>query len=156
MRLTGKTRDELAAALADKSRAELLELIFSLVTFERLLSVREIAQASRVCPRDVSAAMKAGAFIDPIHGRGFFCRGSHSLKVSASAANAWRRSFFVSVPELPADSIPPLKKESGQWIEDENGKLDWDTSVQIGVEPMNLRQKRATIRALSPSFLGSK
>lgn len=136
MRLTGKTRDELADALADKSRAELLELIYSLVTFERLLSVREIAQGSRVCHRDVLADMKAGKFVDPIFGRGFFCRASNSLKVSAGAANAWRRSFFVSVP--PADSIPPHKKREPRRC-----------SPQTDLDGRNFRQKRATIRSLS-------
>lgn len=108
MRLTGKTRAELESCLADKSRAELLDLLFSLVTFERLLTAREIAEASHVAKRDVLAAMRAGCFVDPLHGRGFFCRAGNSLRVSAGAANAWRRSFFVPV----VDPIPPHKKDS--------------------------------------------
>jgi hypothetical protein len=110
MRLTGKTREELAAALEDKSRAELLELIFSLVNFERLLSAGEVARASRVSVRDVLADMKAGKFVDPVFGAGFFCRGSNSRRVSMSAANAWRARFFVRVVCQPADSLPPIKK----------------------------------------------
>lgn len=97
MTLTGKTRAELDAVLADKSRAELVDVIFSLVTFERLLTAREIAEASHVAKRDVIADMRAGRFADPLHGRGFFCRSGNSLRVSAAAANAWRRSFFVPV-----------------------------------------------------------
>jgi hypothetical protein len=138
MRLTGKTREELATALAGKSRGELLELIFSLVTFERLLSAREIAEASRMSRRDVLAAMKAGDFVDPIFGAGFFCRAANSFKVSASAANAWRRSFFV-----PADSIPPHKKRSIAGISARHTDLNGESRGQ----------KRAMVRDLSPGFL---
>jgi hypothetical protein len=46
---------------------------------------------------------------NPIFRRGFFCRAGNSLKVSATAANAWRLSFFVPVtPRIP---IPDQKKE---------------------------------------------
>jgi hypothetical protein len=63
---------------------------------ERLLTAREIA--------DVLADMKAGRFLDPIFGRGFFCRSGNSLRVSA--ANAWRGAFFVPL------SVEPRKKGS--------------------------------------------
>ena len=131
MKLTGKTREELAAALSGRTRGELVELIFSLVSFERLLSASEIAAASKMSRRDVLADMKAGRFVDPVFGAGFFCRASNSLKVSASAANAWRRSFFV-----PADSLPPLKKREA------NGH-------QIDVDVENLAQKRGLVRRLT-------
>ncbi len=110
MQLTSKTRAEIDALLRERSRGELVDLIFSLVTFERLLTAREIADASHVAKRDILADMRAGRFVDPIFGAGFFCRAGNSLKVSASAANAWRASFFVPVPA--ADSIPGHKKEA--------------------------------------------
>jgi hypothetical protein len=107
MKLTGKTRAELAAALAGLDRQALLDLVFSLVSFERLLTAREIAEATHCNKRDVLADMKAGRFVDPIFGAGFFCRAANSFRVSASAANAWRRSFFV--PVRRRDAIPTQK-----------------------------------------------
>jgi hypothetical protein len=103
MRLAGKTREELSAALADKKRAELVELIYRLTTFEHHLTAREIADATHCRRRDVLADMRAGRFVDPIFGSGFFCRSENSLRVSASAANAWREQFFVPVDSIPAD-----------------------------------------------------
>jgi hypothetical protein len=131
MRLNGKTRAELESCLSDKTRAELVDLIFSLVSFDRLLTAREIAEASHVAKRDVIQAMRAGAFVDPMFGRGFFCRAAHSLRVTVSAANAWRRSFFVPV------AVPPYKKES---------------TLQTDFSAGNSGQK-ATIRALSSEYL---
>lgn len=109
MQLHGKTRAELATALRVKSRDELLELIYRLTTFEHLLGPREIAEATGCDKRAVIRDMQAGRFADPIYGPGFFYRGSTSMKVSSAAANAWRASFFVPVPLIPAD-----KKNAGQ------------------------------------------
>jgi hypothetical protein len=111
MRLTGKTRAEIDALLGDRSRDELVGLIFSLVSFDRLLTAREIAEASHVAKRDVISEMRAGRFVDPMFGAGFFCRAGNSLRVSASAANAWRESFFVPVPleELCVGKRPDLQ-----------------------------------------------
>ena len=107
MRLAGKTRAELSTLLAGKSQAELVELIFRLVTFEPLLGAREIAEASHVSRNEVLEEMKQGRFIDPIFGAGFFCR-AHALRVTTSAANAWRRGFFVSAGSA-ARAIPSNK-----------------------------------------------
>jgi hypothetical protein len=115
MKLTGKTRAELAVALAGLDREALLDLVFSLVSFERLVTAREIAEATHCNKRDVLADMKAGRFVDPIFGAGFFCRAANSFRVSASAANAWRRSFFV--PVRRPDAIPAQKNTCGS----ENG-----------------------------------
>jgi hypothetical protein len=112
MRLEGKTRAEIAEALAGKDREALIELIYRLVTFERLLTAREIAEASHINKRDVLADMKAGRFVDPIFGTGFFCRAANSFRVSASAANAWRRSFFVRVHRHDRDPIPEQNKHA--------------------------------------------
>jgi hypothetical protein len=112
-----------------------------------LVSAREIAEASKMSRRDVLADMKTGKFVDPIFGAGFFCRASNSLRVSASAANAWRKSFFVSVSadRPPADSIPPHKKREAV-----------ASAFQTDLDGRNFGQKRATIRRLSPVFLGQK
>lgn len=156
MKLAGKTRTEVETALAGKSRAELVELVFSLVTFERLLTSREIAEASHVAKRDVIRAMRAGGFVDPIFGRGFFCRAGNSLRVSATAANAWRQTFFV--PVASRDSIPGHKKSAAfpsilQSAEDERRPECWQTDV----EGENARAKgRAVVRRLSPAYLGSE
>jgi len=111
MKLAAKTRCELDTLLQSKSRTELIDLIFRLTTFERLLTAREIAEASHMSKRDVLRDMKAGCFEDPIFGRGFFCRAANSLRVSASAANAWRGSFFVSVEQKNEMESQPVSKE---------------------------------------------
>jgi hypothetical protein len=98
--------------------------------------------------RDVLADMKAGRFVCPIHGRGFFCRASNSLRVTAAAANAWRRSFFVPV-ELAGDPIASHKRE----IEPGDRSPISPATDQHGP---NIRQRRAVVRRLSPSFLASK
>jgi hypothetical protein len=46
MNLRGKTREQLDTALAHKSRSELIDLIYSLVTVEQLLKPAEIAARS--------------------------------------------------------------------------------------------------------------
>jgi hypothetical protein len=120
MKLVGKTRAELSLALAGLDREALLDVVFSLVTFERLLTAREIAQATHCNKRDVLADMKAGRFVDPIFGAGFFCRAANSFRVSASAANAWRRSFFV--PIRRRDPIPLEKKTREPSQNDVNGE----------------------------------
>jgi hypothetical protein len=101
-KLSGKTRAELISILADKPHAELVELIYRLVTFERLLTAREIADASHVSRNDVLEDMKAGRFVDPIFGPGFFCRGI-GFRVTTSAANQWREGFFIRPGALPSE-----------------------------------------------------
>jgi len=109
MRLSGKTRGEVDQALADKTRAQLVDLIYRLVSVEQLLTAREIAEASGMARRDVLRDMKAGRFIDPIFGRGFFVLARNSFKVSASAVNAWRESRFHRPRAIPGekDGAPP-------------------------------------------------
>jgi len=108
-RLTGKTYDEISAALAQASRDDLVRLVFSLVTLEKLLTPAQIARESQVPRRDVLADMRAGRFTDPIFGRGFFCRASKSFRISASAVNAWRATWFVAVRRA---AIPAEKKSA--------------------------------------------
>jgi hypothetical protein len=108
MKLEGKTYSEVAKALADKSRDQLVDLIFELSGVERLLSSGYIAKVCGIKPREVVADMRAGRFVDPVHGRGFFVRGPNSFKVSVSAVNRWRREWFV-----PRELRPIPAKKNG-------------------------------------------
>jgi hypothetical protein len=98
MNLTGKSREQIGRALRERSRAELLDLIFSLSTVEELFKPSEIAKRSKINRRDVLRDIKAGKF-----GGGYFCRAQNSLAVSASSVNKWRRSFFVPVNRGPTN-----------------------------------------------------
>jgi hypothetical protein len=150
-KLSGKTRDELASILADKPHAELVELIYRLVTFERLLTAREIADASHVSRNDVLADMKAGRFVDPIFGPGFFCRGI-GFRVTTTAANHWREGFFVRPGDgaaLPSEKKPRTEMvdverayESNQPLEDQS-----ETDVE------RVKTAQRAIRQLSADFI---
>lgn len=82
-------------ALAGMDHEQLVTLVHSLVTLERLYTARQIAESEGCNKRDVLADMKAGRFVDPIFGAGFFCRARNSFRVTGSAVKAWRQSFFV-------------------------------------------------------------
>jgi hypothetical protein len=105
LKLSGKTRDEVAGALAGFDREQLITLVHSLVTLDRLYTAKQIAEAEGCNKRDVLADMKAGRFIDPIFGAGFFVRARNSFRVTGSAVRAWRRSSFVRA----RDAIPAGK-----------------------------------------------
>jgi hypothetical protein len=89
MNLAGKTREQLQVLLASKSRAELLDLIFSLVTVEQWLKPGDIAQRSCLNKRAVLRDIRDGKFGD------YYCRAENSIAVPASGVNAWRRTFCV-------------------------------------------------------------
>jgi hypothetical protein len=89
MNLRGKTRDQIERGLANKSRSELLDLIFSLVTVEQLLKPAEIAARSCLNKRAVLRDIREGKF-GP-----YFCRAENSIAVPASGVNQWRQSFLV-------------------------------------------------------------
>ena len=91
MNLRGKTREQLEAILAHKSRAELIDLIYSLVAVEVLLKPAEIAARSCINKRAVLRDIKAGRFGD------YICRSENSLAVPISGVNAWRQRFIVRV-----------------------------------------------------------
>ena len=131
--LVGKSLDELESLLASTSHEQLVRLIHQLVTFDRLLTAREISDASHVCKTDVLDDMHAGRFVDPLFGPGFFCRSLNStgMRVTASAANEWRRLWFV-----PRRDLPSGKKERGS---------------QTGDDAISAGQK--AVRDLSPEFL---
>ena len=88
-KLVGKTREEIEKQLAGKSRAELLDLIQSLVTVEQLLKPSEIAARSCLNKRAVLRDIRDGKFGD------YYCRAENSLAVPASGVNKWRNSFRV-------------------------------------------------------------
>jgi hypothetical protein len=89
MRLTGKTHEQLAAALAHKSRSELIDLIYSLVAVEQLLKPAEIAARSCLNKRAVLRDIREGKFGD------YYCRAENSIAVPASGVNEWRNNFRV-------------------------------------------------------------
>src|SRR5256885_7927055 len=89
MKLRGKTREQLEAALAYKSRSELIDLIHSLVAVEQLLKPSEIAARSCLNKRAVLRDIRDGKFGD------YYCRAENSIAVPASGVNQWRANFRV-------------------------------------------------------------
>ena len=87
--LAGKTREELEALLRNSSRAELIDVIFSLVMVEQLFKPSEIAARSCINKRAVLKDIRDGKF-GP-----YFCRAENSIAVPASGVNSWRRRFLV-------------------------------------------------------------
>jgi len=90
MNLRGKTREQFEAALTNKSRSDLLDLIFSLVTVEQLLKPAEIAARSCLNKRAVLRDIRDGKFGD------YYCRAENSIAVPASGVNKWRNNFSVA------------------------------------------------------------
>ena len=89
MNLRGKSREQIEAALGHKSRAELIDLIYSLVTVEPLLKPSEIAARSCLNKRAVLRDIRDGKFGD------YYCRAENSIAVPASGVNKWRNNFRV-------------------------------------------------------------
>jgi hypothetical protein len=89
MNLRGKSREQVEAALTNKSRSELIDLIYSLVTVEQLLKPAEIAARSCLNKRAVLRDIRDGKFGD------YYCRAENSIAVPASGVNQWRRRFRV-------------------------------------------------------------
>ena len=87
--LRGKTREQLEAALAHKSRLELIGLIHSLVSVEQLFKPSEIAARSCLNKRAVLRDIREGKFGD------YYCRAENSIAVPASGVNQWRSTFRV-------------------------------------------------------------
>jgi hypothetical protein len=92
MNLSGKGREDIARILATKTRAELLDIIFSLATVEQHFTPAEIARRSGMTKRTVLADIHKGRF-----GGEYYKRAANQITVSASGVNAWRRSFCVKV-----------------------------------------------------------
>src|SRR5438046_2151244 len=89
MKLRGKTREQLEAALAYKSRSELIDLIHSLVSLEQLLKPAEIAARSCLNKRAVLRDIRDGKFGD------YYCRAENSIAIPMSGVNKWRNMFRV-------------------------------------------------------------
>lgn len=89
--LSGKTPDQIAHALRNHSRSELIDVIHSLVTVEQLLKPRQVALLEHRDVRDVIKDMKAG-----VYNGGYYAFSFNSLRVSASAVNARRSRQFVA------------------------------------------------------------
>src|SRR5262249_42779860 len=99
MNLAGKSREEIARALATKTRAELLDIIFSLATVEQHFKPAEIASRSGMTKRTILADIHAGRF-----NREYYKRAGNQITVSAAGVNAWRNSFRVVV--TPSENHP--------------------------------------------------
>jgi hypothetical protein len=95
MKLQGKTREQLEATLAHKSRSELIDLIYSLVTVEQLFKPAEIAARSCLNKRAVLRDIRDGKFGD------YYCRAENSIAVPASGVNEWRNNFRVPATLKP-------------------------------------------------------
>src|SRR5205823_14448589 len=106
MKLTGKSREEIKRKLAAKSRAELLEVIYSLATVEQLFKPAEIAARSCINKRAVLKDIRDGKFGH------YYCRAENSIAVPASGVNQWRRSFEVPLRTAAKIPIAALKEES--------------------------------------------
>jgi len=89
MNLRGKSFEQVKAAVAHKSRRELIDLIYSLVTVEQLLKPAEIAARSCLNKRAVLRDIRDGKFGD------YYCRAENSIAVPASGVNKWRSGFRV-------------------------------------------------------------
>ena len=97
-KLFGRTREEIEKQLAGKSRAELLDLIHSLVTVEQLLKPAEIAARSCLNKRAVLRNIRDGKFGD------YYVRAENSIAVPASGVHQWRNKFRV--PAKPNQEAP--------------------------------------------------
>jgi hypothetical protein len=95
MNLSAKSREEIQRALTGKTRAELIDLIYSLSTVEPHFRPAEIARRSGMTKRTILADIHSGRF----NGE-YFKRAGNQITVSASGVNAWRRSFRVEVAHL--------------------------------------------------------
>ena len=98
MNLVGKTREQIRAALASKTREELLDMICSLATVEQLYKPAQIASLSCVNKRAVLRDLRDGKFGE------YYCRAENSVAIPSSGVNAWRRRFLVPVKGNGADA----------------------------------------------------
>lgn len=112
--LAEKSPEDIAAALEDKRRDELIELIVALVRPEHLLTASQIAQRCQVPKEEVLADMRAGRFRDAVFGTGFLSRSARgsSHKVTRAAVLSWMRTWFV--PVQPPNPIPTKKKAASE------------------------------------------
>src|ERR1043166_1817334 len=98
MKLNGKTREEIEAALRHHSRSDLLDVVYSLATAEPVLKPSEIASRLSLNKRSVLKDIRAGKF-GP-----YLVRSENSVAVPLSGVNAWKRRFLVTPPNSSAIS----------------------------------------------------
>jgi hypothetical protein len=91
MNLRGKSREQIERALASKSRSDLIDTIFSLVSVEQLFKPSEIAARSCLNKRAVLRDIRDGKFGD------YYCRAENSIAIPASGVNQWLSRFRVPV-----------------------------------------------------------
>ena len=87
MQLSGKTRDEVIRALTHKNRAELLDIICSLIAVEQLFKPSEIATRVHVNKRAILRDIRDGKFGD------YYCRAENSIVVPGE----WRSQMARAV-----------------------------------------------------------
>ncbi len=87
--LSGKSPDQIRAALKDARRDDLVDAITRMAALEPLYKPSEIAALSKINRRAVLEDIKSGKFGD------YYCRAGNSLAVPASGVHAWRRLFLV-------------------------------------------------------------
>lgn len=92
MNFSGKSRKEIKAALASKTRDQLVDIIFSLAVVEQHFTPSEIARRSGMTKRTVLSDIHKGRF----NGE-YYKRAGNQITVSAGGVNAWRKSFRVVV-----------------------------------------------------------
>lgn len=97
MSLAGKTPQQIAEWAKDKSHPELVIALQRAVAAEPLFTAAQIAELEQRRKVDVLKDIKAGRYVDPVLGAGYFSPGENSKKVSASALNNRRAAFFVPV-----------------------------------------------------------
>lgn len=99
--LTGKTREQIARALRERSREDLLDVIWSMATVDELKTPSEVAALEKRDKRSVVRDMKAGCYVDPVFGCGYIAFAKNSLRLSAAAINGRRAAQFV--PAIATD-----------------------------------------------------
>jgi hypothetical protein len=102
MNFSGKSREAIEQALAPKTRAELIDIIFSLSTVEQHFKAAEIARRSGMTKRTILSDIHAGRFNEE-----YYKRSGNQVTVSATGVNAWRRGFRV---EVKLDTLPNPRK----------------------------------------------
>ena len=108
MNVRGKTREQIEEALRNKSRSELLDIIFSLSTVEQLFKPSELAARLSVSKRAILKDLRDGRF-GP-----FYSRAENSVSIPLSGVNRWLRSFLVPVDAIQNLATVRRKKASSQ------------------------------------------
>ena len=90
MNLRGKTREEIELKLKNASRAELIDLIHSLVGLEIHLRASEVASRTGINKRAILRALRTGTLAP------YLAIADNSIRIPISAVNQWLSGFRVS------------------------------------------------------------